>query len=196
MYVPSIYVYLFFYHLTCFKGNYTNDYCGACRNGYREFAYGKHHGVRIYRWALTCKTNFQSLSIKVNNSLVVGNMSAQSIIDLRTFQSPWRWHFMRVLLYYYIHFQVMSVIFHSLLLLLFSLRYAWPERNTHNCLEPSNANNRTCHWQVSERYWQCGLILSNNTPYFILILSSDMTSITYQIRPQTFRRQKTKKQGP
>ena len=36
IYVRAYYIYLFF-HLMCFKGNYTDNYCGACRNGrYRK----------------------------------------------------------------------------------------------------------------------------------------------------------------
>ena len=38
IYVCAYYIYLFF-RLICFKGNYTDNYCGACRNG-RYHKYG------------------------------------------------------------------------------------------------------------------------------------------------------------
>ena len=59
MYV-YIYIYVFF-HSMYFKGNYTDNYCGACLKG-RYHKYGrpesncrKRYGICIYRWEFTYK---------------------------------------------------------------------------------------------------------------------------------------------
>ena len=40
------------FHLMCFKGNYTDNYCGACVNG-RYGSCGKYYGVCIHRREFT-----------------------------------------------------------------------------------------------------------------------------------------------